>query len=208
MVLAVLLHRLTGVKATPARSSALVVPDSGYVTPSDVTCKEYLVLEGLACCTDVIMRKSGWFTSGGGVDQVSDIRFLTDDLITRLPIPRVKQNVLRSLASKSRERERRHAAHERRKEGWTHFWLENMLAAADTLARGFMLGFGLSFIYESLLLNRDFYTAADDLAPRVRRASFRAAALGAAVALTMHGASMFVPHMVRHSWLAGMDPMQ
>ena len=72
-----------------------------------------------------------------------------------------------------------------------------------TMARagGFMLGFGVSFIYETLLLNRDFYAAESDLAARVRRASFRALVLGCATAVTMHGSAIIVPHWLRHNWL-------
>ena len=46
-----------------------------------------------------------------------------------------------------------------------------LLASLETLSRGFMLGFGISFIYETLLLNRDFYKAEEDLTPRVKRAT-------------------------------------
>ena len=76
-----------------------------------------------------------------------------------------------------------------------------LLASLETLSRGFMLGFGISFIYETLLLNRDFYKAEEDLTPRVKRATLRAAVLGCATAVTMHGSAIFLPRSLRHNWL-------
>ena len=64
-----------------------------------------------------------------------------------------------------------------------------------------MLGFGISFIYETLVLSKDFYQATDELTPRVIRASFRASVLGFAVALTLCGGSIIIPNRLRHGWL-------
>ena len=165
--------------------------------------KDFLADAGLGCCADVIMRKGGWFESGAGVDSVSDLRYLSDEMIGRLPIPQVKRNLLASLASRQRENVKRARQQETRREGWTHHWLENTLAATECLMRGFMLGAGVSFIYETLLLNRDFYVEQEKLLPRVQRAAYRAATLGVAVAVTMHGSAIVVPHSWRSSWLAG-----
>merc|ERR1711907_907423 len=98
--------------------------------------------------------------------------------IAKLPIPPVKRERLQRLASQARDRAARDRSEQSRRESWTLHWMENLLAALETLSRGFFLGFGLSFIYETLVLNRDFYNASDDLAARVKRASLRAAALG------------------------------
>merc|ERR1712224_1183603 len=40
-----------------------------------------------------------------------------------------------------------------------------------------------------------------DLTPRVKRATLRAAVLGCATAVTMHGSAIFLPHWMRHTWL-------
>mmetsp|Transcript_45174 Transcript_45174/g.118573 ORF Transcript_45174/g.118573 Transcript_45174/m.118573 type:complete len:143 (-) Transcript_45174:444-872(-) len=111
---------------------------------------------------------------------------------------------LKSLASQHRQRLQRDRQEERSRESWTRHWLENFLAAFETLSRGFMLGFGLSFIYETLLLNRDFYVEVEKLTPRITRAAFRASALGVAVAVTMHGSAIVIPHSWRSSWMDGL----
>ena len=173
---------------------------------------EFLEQQGLGCCADVITRRNGWLRAGGAVDAPGDLHHLTDDIIKRLPIPRVKQNILTALAAKAREdaeRRRRDEARDeadrRRREAWTRHWFENLLAAAETISRGFTLGFGLSFIYETLILSTDFYTAVEDLGARVHRAAFRAAVLGLAVAVTTHGASIFVPFSIRNTWVSGSE---
>ena len=185
-----------------ATSSALVTASS----PPTVDLREYLASEGLACCVEVLTRRSSWTQSGGGVDDVGDLPFLTDEQIGRLPMPQVKQNILKALAARERDGARRQRAHERQRAGWLEGWLENTLSALETLTRGFTLGFGSSFIFESLFLNRDFYTASEDLSVRIRRAAIRASALGGAVAVTMHGSAIIVPHAWRHVWLAGPVP--
>lgn len=167
----------------------------GETAPTQ-TLAEFLAGEGLACCVDVITTK-------GGVDTPDDVRFLSDDLIQGLRMPPVKQAILKRLALDARERAQRAHRDRLRREAWTRHWFENLLAAMETLVRGFTLGFGLSFIYETLLLNRDFYTAVDDLYARVQRAAFRAAVLGCAVATAMNGVSMFIPYRVRDSWVSG-----
>jgi len=139
------------------------------------------------------------------VDSLSDLRYLTDDIIARLPIPQVKRNILKALASRARDEARSEFADKRKRDAYTRNWLENALAASETISRGFMLGFGLSFIYETLILNPDFYNAVEDLKPRVHRAAFRATVLGFAVAVTMHGASMFVPFSIRSRWVMDSD---
>ena len=113
---------------------------------------------------------------------------------------------MKALAARERDNARRTRAEERRRESWTRHWLENTLSALETLSRGFTLGFGASFIFETLFLNRDFYTASEDLAVRIRRAAVRASALGSAVAVTMHGSAIVVPHAWRTMWLAGSVP--
>ena len=165
--------------------------------------KEYLAAEGLACCTNVVMRPSGWLQRGGGVDAIGDLKYLSDADVESLQMPRVKQNILKALASRDRNRAKRYRQEEERRDGWIRNWLENLLAALETCSRGFMLGFGMSFVYESLLLNRDFYTATDDLGPRVRRAALRAAILGGATAAVLHGSALLIPHWLRYTWLAG-----
>ena len=172
----------------------------------------FLEQEGLGCCVDQITQTGGgWMRKGSsGVDQTRDIRFLTDEIIDRMHIPPVKANILKSLAQRFRyaahleaERKQRDYDDQKRRESWTRNWFDNALAAAETLMRGFMLGFGLSFIYETLFLNSDFYTEVHDLTPRVQRASFRAVVLGTAVACTMHGSSIFVPYSWRDKWIMG-----
>lgn len=64
-----------------------------------------------------------------------------------------------------------------------------------------MLGFGISFIYETLILSKDFYQATDELTPRVLRTTIRASVLGLAVALTLCGGSIVIPNRLRHGWL-------
>jgi len=175
--------------------------------PTPPRIDEFLAGAGLACCVDVITTK-------GGVDAPDDIRFLTNDLIQRLKLPPVKQNILMGLAADARERVQRDRERAResetrahrdrmRRESWTRHWFENLLAALETMVRGFTLGFGLSFVYETVLLNRDFYTAVDDLHARVQRAALRAAVLGGAVATVMNGVSLFVPYRVRDRWVSG-----
>jgi hypothetical protein len=174
--------------------------------PTPPRIDEFLAGAGLACCVDVITK--------GGVDAPDDIRFLTNDLIQRLKLPPVKQNILMGLAADARERVQRDRERAResetrahrdrmRRESWTRHWFENLLAALETMVRGFTLGFGLSFVYETVLLNRDFYTAVDDLHARVQRAALRAAVLGGAVATVMNGVSLFVPYRVRDRWVSG-----
>ena len=122
----------------------------------------------------------------------------------------MKANILKALASTERERWRFEHEQRERDRRSTHGWrlllsdlFSSALAALETLSRGFTLGFGCSFIFESLLLNRDFYYAEEDLKPRVRRATFRAAVLGLALAVMLHGGSMFLPHALRYKWLGG-----
>merc|ERR1719152_450161 len=158
--------------------------------------KDFLSAEGLACCTDVIVRRSGWWQRGAAVDMISDLRFLTEAQIATLPMPTVKRNILSALASKERQR-----SFER--EGWLKGFLASLLAALEVAMRGFMFGSGFSFIYETMFFSKDFYAASEDLVPRVKRAAFRAAAVGFATAAAMHGMSMFVPHFLRSQWLAG-----
>merc|ERR1719231_1873558 len=66
--------------------------------------KDFLSTEGLECCTDVIVRRSGWWQRGAAVDMISDLRFLTEDQIATLPMPAIKRNILSALASKERQR--------------------------------------------------------------------------------------------------------
>ena len=188
---------------------ACCCPVLGVELPAPPSIDEFLSQHGLACCVEPITRKGGWFQAGGAVDAVSDLRYLTDDIISRLPLPRVKKNILEALASqardeasKAKEATRLELTDQRRREAWTRNWVEYVLAALETMLRGFMLGFGMSFIYETLILNQDFYTAVEDLKPRVHRAAFRAVALGSAVAVTLHGASMLVPFALRSRWVA------
>ena len=188
---------------------ACCCPILGAEQPAPPSIKEFLSQHGLACCVEPITRKGGWFQAGGAVDAVSDLGYLTDDIISRLPLPRVKKNILEALASqardeasKAKEATRLELTDQRRREAWTRNWVEYVLAALETMLRGFMLGFGMSFIYETLILNQDFYTAVEDLKPRVLRAAFRAVALGSAVAVTLHGASMLVPFALRSRWVA------
>jgi multidrug efflux pump subunit AcrA (membrane-fusion protein) len=168
--------------------------DSGAL-PSDV--KQYLYDNGLECCVAQIMSKPSWWSAGTGLDSLSDLRFLGDREIDRLPIPEVKRTILRTLAGEAREERRVERAQYMR----SSERVATLLASLETLSRGFMLGFGISFIYETLLLNRDFYKAEEDLTPRVKRATLRAAVLGCATAVTMHGFAIFLPHSLRHNWL-------
>jgi len=69
--------------------------DSGAL-PSDV--KQYLYDNGLECCVAQIMSKPSWWSAGTGLDSLSDLRFLGDREIDRLPIPEVKRTILRTLA--------------------------------------------------------------------------------------------------------------
>ena len=197
--LAVTLGAVIGVARAKARADR-----------SPTALAEFLEQKGLGCCIDVITRRNGWLCAGGAVDAPGDLHYLTDDIIKRLPIPKVKQNILTALATDARdeaERRRREdvrdEADRRRREAWTRHWFENLLAAAETISRGFTLGFGLSFIYETLVLSTDFYTAVEDLGARVQLAIFRAAVLGLAVAVTAHGASLFVPFSIRNTWVSG-----
>merc|ERR1719152_214243 len=103
--------------------------------------KDFLSAEGLACCIDVIVRRSGWWRRGAAVDMISDLRFLTEAQIATLPMPAVKRNILSALASKERQR-----AFER--EGWFRGFLSSFFAGREVATRGFMLGSGFSFIYE------------------------------------------------------------
>ena len=40
-------------------------------------------------CIEVLTRRSSWFSAGAGVDAQSDLPFMTDEQIARLPIPQV-----------------------------------------------------------------------------------------------------------------------
>ena len=188
----------------PAGAEQPAAPPAPAARPSIA---EFLSQHGLACCVDPITRKGSWFQAGGSVDAVSDLGYLTDEIISRLPLPQVKRNILEALASQARdeaskahEAARLELSEQRRREVWTWNWVEYTLAASETMLRGFMLGFGLSFIYETLILNQDFYIAVEDLKPRVHRATVRAIALGGAVAVTMQGASILVPFALRSRW--------
>lgn len=163
--------------------------------PTDL--KTYLSDNGLECCIAAITRQNSWWSVGAGIDSPSDMRFLSDSHIDRLPMPDVKRNILKTLAGEARE----DARAERAQRARLGDMVSTFIASAETISRGFMLGFGVSFIYETLLLNRDFYAAESDLAARVRRASFRALVLGCATAVTMHGSAIIVPHWLRHNWL-------
>ena len=175
---------------------AKVVIPAPIMDTSDIgIVKEHLADHGLRCCIDVILRRSTWTSYGGGVDSIDDIRHLTEGQVVRLPMPQVKREILIALANQHRRE------HKQRATGWRD-WLSACSAAVETLLRGFALGFGLSFIYETLMLNRDFYQSSEDLCPRIHRASLRAAVLGIAVAVTMYGAAIIVPHSLRHHWLA------
>ena len=189
---------------TVVSTSLSVVKKGAAASSPSPDVREHLASVGLACCVDAITRRGGWFTSGGGVDATSDLKYLDDDLISRLPLPHVKQNILKSVAASQREDAWRQRADDKRREGWTRHWLENALAAIETMSRGFALGFGLSYLFETLFLDRSFYLSKDEeLVPRLRRAAFRASALGVAVAVTIHGLAIVVPHSWRQSWLAG-----
>lgn len=192
------LATLFGTSLADASSKFLVAPS----TPEpDV--KDYLVSHGLACCVDVLMRESGWLQRGGGIDSIGDVQYLTDPIIGRLPIPSVKKEALMQMARYDRERARRRQSDEQRRGGWLDNWLLHALAALETLLRGFALGFGMSFIYESLV--RGFIYDADDeqLVSAMKRAAMRAMALGFAVAVTLHGSAIIVPHAWRSLWLDG-----
>lgn len=160
--------------------------------------RTFLADHGLECCIDPIMRNPSFLAGGAGVDSPDDVRFLSDEQIAKLPIPEVKRTILMALASEARERRRATRA----QEGRQGERVSMIFASLETMLRGFMLGAGLSFIYETLLLNRDFYQAEADLAPRVKRAAFRSLVLGGATALAMHGSAIVIPHWMRHVWLA------
>ena len=51
--------------------------------------------------------------------------------------------------------------------------VSSLFTTAETLMRGFFLGFGVSAVYEMLWVNKEFYTADEDIAARTRRAAFR-----------------------------------
>jgi len=157
----------------------------------------FLQDNGLECCVAQITRKQGWWSSGTGIDSPRDLRFLGDREIALMPIPEVKKTILKTLAGEAREQRRAERAQQTR----SSELLGMLLASLETMSRGFMLGFGVSFIYETLLLNRDFYAAEADLTARVKRATVRAAVLGCATAVTMHGSAIFLPHWMRHTWL-------
>lgn len=179
----------------------LLIPIALASSPESSTTmsvREWLADQGLSCCIDTIIRKPTWFRTGGSVDAVTDVRYLTDEMVDALDMPQVKRNILKGLASEEREKaavRRRQSA--RDQEGRYAF----LYATLDTLFRGFMLGFGTSFIYETLILSRDYYQAEEDLMKRTSRAGLRAAVLGLAVALVMSGGSIFVPNSLRHGWL-------
>ena len=177
---------------------AHVATSSGSASASAIDdARTFLADNGLASCTDAILRKPGWWTTGAGVDSISDLKYLSDDQIDKRPMPQVKRTILKSLAGEAREQRRA----DRAAQATLGQRLESLLAALETMLRGFMLGFGASFIYECMWLNRDFYSAEGDLDARVRRAAFRAAVLGCATAVTMHGMAIVVPHSLRHKWL-------
>ena len=73
------------------------------ITLPPMTVSEYLRDKGLSCCVGVITRKSGWIHYGGGVDSISDVKHLNDELIDTLPLPALKRNVLKQLSSEERE---------------------------------------------------------------------------------------------------------
>ena len=68
-----------------------------------LTLREYLNENGLSCCIDVITRNSGWFQTGGALDSISDVSFLTEEVIDVLPMPTLKRNILKQLSSQERE---------------------------------------------------------------------------------------------------------
>ena len=89
-----------------SRGRLLAYPASCAATrPFSVPVRQYLADNGLACCTDAILRKPGWWTTGAGVDSISDLKYLSDDQIDKLPMPQVKRNILKSLAGEARELE-------------------------------------------------------------------------------------------------------
>ena len=196
---ALLLGALLFLGVTAADEGLAVVPAFPSTSPA-FTLHEFLADHGLECCIDVITRRPTWLRSGGSIDTYGDLRFLEAAQIDSLPLPPIKLNILRELASEGREQARRQKARQRKKEeqsGWPF-----VFATCDTLLRGFMLGFGLSFMYETLILNRDFYQATDDLMPRVQRASVRGSVLGTATAMVLVGSAFLVPHGLRYRWLA------
>ena len=84
-------------------------------------------------------RTGGSVKAQAGMDTPADVRFMSDDIISMLPMPALKKNILKLLALEERRRSTR-----------AMDWLENAIAACDTLLRGFMIGFGASFMYETI----------------------------------------------------------
>jgi Fe2+ transport system protein FeoA len=82
---------------------------------------------------------------------------------------------------------------------WEFLWVA-VLATIENFLRGFMLGCGFSFLFETLYFSNDFYAATDDLAFRVKNAALRAVVIGIFAAFASIGLAMFVPRGIREGF--------
>lgn len=171
-------------------------------TPPDVemqlTPAQFLADRGLGCCHQKIIRHFG-------IDAISDISLLSERDIDGLWIPPVKRTLLKEVSRDERLQRRRAHDERHRSSRWQRQLLDTLCATAETLIRGFMLGFGLSVVYEVLYASSTFYQASDDLPERVRFAALRAAVVGSAVALVLTGSAIIVPMSVRSRWMMQPD---
>lgn len=138
-----------------------------------------------------------------GVDTPADVEFLRDADIDSLWMPVVKRNVLKKLALAKKVRRQQEQTNASRGARWQTKLLGDVVSTLETLLRGFFLGFGLSTVYEMLVVSKDFYTAMEDVGQRVRRAALRACVLGTATALVLVGSAIVIPSPLRASWMEG-----
>ena len=176
----------------------LLVPASLQTSPSTstaTTLKDYLGDYGLAEYADKIKTK--------GVDTPSDLEWLSEHDIDSLWIPVVKRTILKDIANVKKAQRRTERKAEQQAQRWHMRLFADLVTTVETLIRGFFLGFGLSAVYEMLFVNKEFYTATEDVVPRVKRAALRACVLGLAVALIMVGSAIIVPSSLRGDWMKG-----
>lgn len=182
LVLAIVLLIEPVTPASPASASSF-----------DLPLKEFLAEHGLDAYESKIKAI--------GVTTPSDIGWVQDADADSLWMPVVKRNLLKDLAENRRQMREAERRFETKTKQWYMVTVSSLFTTAETLMRGFFLGFGVSAVYEMLWVNKEFYTANEDIAARTRRAAFRGCALGTAVALLLVGSAIVVPSSWRGSWM-------
>lgn len=133
-------------------------------------------------------------------DSLSDLIYINDRQINtcaKVPVKIARLKKLREdLSDESQsERKTRNQASRFRLD-----LLMSLLATVENFWRGFMLGCGGSFLYETLVFSSDFYAATDDLGARIKNAGYRALVIGLFAAFAAIGMAMFVPRGLRESF--------